>query len=219
MMENQDREQEDRHDIQLSAYLRSIGATSLAAELDDLRFRNRIVEHQLWLESHHAKISEQELHREKYDQRLIENQAALFDKAQAYNNFVVTLGYAGFFGIWATVRGSMNPWDVKLLAVILGISLLLFIVWTIIQMLAVMKGTVALGEVIGTPHSSMEDHINAIVAQELENKRQTIRLQKMWRWFFVSTVITGFSAAIGLILLLMMDLLEIPFSFHDLFKG
>ena len=45
MDENEEskREAEDQRDIELVRYLGSIGAQSLASELSDLRFRNRIV--------------------------------------------------------------------------------------------------------------------------------------------------------------------------------
>ncbi|MFC3088276.1 hypothetical protein [Tabrizicola soli] len=138
------REAEDRHDAELADYLRRIGARSLAAELDDLRFRNRILEAQRWLDNHDALISEHALHREKYDQRLLANQAWVFDKAQTYNNFVVTLGYAGMFGIWSFVRDEMDPWDMKLIAVLLGSSLVMFMLWTMAQAIWIMRSAVRL---------------------------------------------------------------------------
>lgn len=210
------REAEDRHDQELAEYLRRIGARSLAAEMDDLRFRTRIIESQRWLDKHDALISEHALHREKYDQRLLANQAWVYDKAQAYNNFVVTLGYAGMFGIWSFVRDVMDPWDMKLIAVLLGASLVLFMLWTVAQSIWVMRAAVNLALVIYKPHDTMEDHLEAIARKEAVNMRNSARQARIWPWFFVPTVLLGFGAAFCLLAIMLADIIGRPFALHQI---
>lgn len=216
MDENQQAKQdaEDRHDEQLAAYLRNIGAHSLVSELSDLRFRNRVIEAQRWLDVHYAHISEAAQHREKYDQRLLANQSWLYDKAQAYNNFIVTLGYAGMFGIWSFVRDVMDPWDMKLIAVLLGSSLVLFMIWTVAQSIWIMRATVQLSIVLSKPHETMEEHLEAIAAQEAVNMRKAIWQARIWPWFFVPTVLLGFGSAFCLLAIMFAEIVGLPFALH-----
>lgn len=209
-------EQEDRRDEALAAYLRSIGAKSLAAEIDDLRFRTRMIESQHWIDDHLARMSAQEALQDTYDRKLIANQASLFEKSQAYNNVILTLGYAGMFAIWNFIRDQMDPWDMKLIALLIGSSLVLFIGWTIFQMVLIARAAVAHSAVLAQVFPTMDEHIEAITECEAAVRRGALRFQRVWLWIFIPTVVLGFAAAVCLLSLLLAGVLEIPFALHQI---
>lgn len=212
-----DRDEEDAKDVELENYLYRIGAKSLAAELSDLRFRNRIIEAQRWLEAHEGRISyEEKLHNE-IDKRLMSNDAVLFDKAQTYMNFVVTLGYAGFFAIWNFVRGFMEPWDMKLVAVMLGLSLLVFILWTLIAMVVSARAVTRVGAAIRGTLVDREQLLEAVQNAESKNLEIGLRLQRFWLPTFSVAVFLGVGAGLILFSLLLADILGYPFSIHGFF--
>lgn len=209
---------EDARDIALEDYLRSIGATSLAAELSDLRFSNRVVEAIRFLDTHNAEVTYQEQLHDKIDERMLANQSHLFDKGQAYINFVVTLGYAGFFAIWNFVRDLMPPWDMKVVAVLLGFSLIVFIAWTLASMIVIGSTTTALGNILRGSYDSRQGMLEAILEQEKRNQRVALKLQKFWLPTFLLSALTGFLAGILLLAVMLADVLGTPFSFYDVWS-
>lgn len=208
---------EDIKDRELAEYLSSIGAKSLAAELRELRYVNRITEARRWLDFHDARLSYEEQLHDKLDQRLMSNQSILFDKSQAYMNFVVTLGYAGFFGIWNLVKGFMHPWDMKLVAILLGVSLLVFIAWTLIAMVAGSSSVSRVAKALRENPDGRDAMLEAVEAAEKENLKRGLILQRFWMPTFLISIATGFLAGILLLVLLMFDVVGHRFSLHELF--
>ena len=213
------RRAEDLRDSELTQYLRAIGAKSLAAELGDLRFRNRVVEAQRVLEAYDSGLAYEEALHDTIDQRLLANHTALFDKSQSYMNFVVTLGYAGFFAIWNFIKDLMNPWDMKLVALLLGASLFLFITWTLVTMVAGMRATTRSANAIHATHDDREAMLEAIKCVDHQNRVTGLRLQRFWLPTFGLTVALAFIAGLVLLVLLAADVLDWPFSVHGLFYG
>ena len=212
----EDHEEEDARDKELVAYLERIGAKSLATELSELRFRNRIIEAQRWLDTHEAQVSYQEKVHDEIDKRMIANNAALFDKAQGYMNFVVSFGYAGFFAIWSLIREQMHPWDMKFVAVLLGASLLTFVTWTVINSTLSIQGISRVAKTFGKTMDSREDMLDAVLEAEAKNQVVGLRLQVFWLPVFAFTVFTGFLAGVTLLVLLLADILGWGFSVNDL---
>lgn len=208
---------ENEHDQELVAYLNRIGARSLANELSDLRFLNRIVEAHRTLDSIAAEMSYEERLHDTLDQRLMANQSFLFDKAQTYTNFVVTLGYAGFFAIWSLIKNQMNAWDMKLVAVLLGISLMVFIVWTLINMTSSTNAVRRIGNALSAHPEGRAGMLEAVKHAEMENLRKGLKLQKLWLPAYAVSVATGFAAGTVLLLLLMFSVAGSQFSLHNLF--
>jgi len=206
---------EDIHDEELAAYLRRIGARNLASELNDLRFRNRIMEATRWLDAHDARVSYEEQLHDKIDQRLMGNQAILFDKSQAYMNFVVTLGYAGFFAIWNLIKDLMHPWDMKVVAILLGVSLIVFIAWTLTSMTFSTNSVRRLGNAVRAEANDRETRLDSMIEAEYENLRQGLKLQRLWLPTFSICVLTGFAAGLLLLTLLFFDVIGQPFSLYN----
>lgn len=211
--------EEDAHDIELQNYLNRIGAKSLAQELGTLRFRNRVVEAQRWLDYHEARISFEEQFQDKLDQRIMSHQSMLFDKSQAYINFIVTLGYAGFFAIWNLVKDFMHPWDMKIVAICLGTSLLIFITWTLIAMLASTASVNRVAKAIRENQNNRDELAEAVELAERENLKRGLWLQIFWRPTFIASVLTGFLSGITLLIILLFDVIGHKFTLHGLFFG
>lgn len=210
------REAEDQHDRELADYLWRIGARSLASELDDLRFRNRIIESRTDLLDIQARIAVEEEMQDQFLEKLQKNQASLFEKAQSYNNFVLTLGYAGVFTIWSFTRDQLDPWDAALIAVMAGASLALFVIWTIVQMILAAKMTIALGRVLSDGEGTTAEKLERIHLQEVANAKLGAKFQRAWLVVFAPTVLFAFAAAGCLFALLLGNLLGYTPRLHQL---
>lgn len=208
---------EDAKDLQLENYLNQIGAKSLANELGELRLINRIIERSRWLDFHEARIFYEEQLHDKLEHRIMANQSASYDKSQNYINFIITLGYAGFFAIWNLVKGFMHPWDMKLVAILLGTSLFIFIIWTLISMIVGSFATIRTAKAIRANHGDREGLQEAIASADNDNFLRALRLQRFWFPTFLTVVATGFFAGFLLLSLLLLDIIGIRFSIHNLF--
>ena len=60
-------------------------------------------------------------------------QTLLFDKATNYTKVVLGLGYGGFFALWSGTRQHLPPRAVMLSALLIGISLTLYIAFEVLQ--------------------------------------------------------------------------------------
>lgn len=146
---------------------------------------------------------------------IIDSQSVMFDKAAAYNNIVTTLGYAGFFAVWQTIRSEMKPWDNTLIAILLGVSLLLFVGWNILTMVVNSKRSIKIGRAL----SSSEDPDVLLIRYrqaEADANVITLRYYANWQWIFMLALFTGFLAGLLLLSLLFGSLVGQPFSFYDI---
>jgi hypothetical protein len=208
-------ELEDTKDQELVAYLRSIGAKSLASELSDLRFKNRILEARRWVDFHEARMSYEEKLHDSLEERIIATQSQIFDKAQSYMNVIVTLGYAGFFAIWNFVRESILTWDSEIIAILLGLSLITFIAWTVFSVFITSKSSIEMAKILTGDYDDRESMLEAVLAKERATRRLALNLQKLWFPTFMFSVISGFGAGAILMVLLFFNILGYQFSFHD----
>jgi hypothetical protein len=64
----------------------------------------------------------------------IRAQEQLFQKDEAYSKTIITLGYAGLFGIWAFVNPHLFRKAILTTALLAGSSLIIYIGWEVAQM-------------------------------------------------------------------------------------
>ncbi|MGE0279263.1 MAG: hypothetical protein AB7P20_01435 [Rhizobiaceae bacterium] len=69
-----------------------------------------------------------------YRKTLVEMQSQLFDKAASYNNLIMVAGYAGTITIWGNLRERLPMRANLLIALLLGVSLCIFIGYQIFKM-------------------------------------------------------------------------------------
>jgi hypothetical protein len=200
--EEEQRRIEDEKDLALVHWLRETGFHQLARDVNDIRFSHRILENQRWIDAHDFALSSDERMQESLEARLIADQSQLFDKAAAYNNIVVSLGYAGFFAIWNFTQDSIREIDNLLVAVLLGSSLLIFIFWTLITSFHNAIAARRIGKAVALDLETREERVDALEDAKFETQKSALKLQRFWPFVFALSVGTGFSAGLLLIYIL-----------------
>ena len=81
--------------------------------------------------SQHAQEEHQRREAEEIQKRLVDMVTASYDRGAQYTTIVTTLGYAGFFSAWGSLKPHLGPrvgiWSLALVLV----SLLAFIIWEV----------------------------------------------------------------------------------------
>ncbi len=211
-------EEVDRDLEGLVQYLERIGVHKLAREVSDERFARRMLENQRWIDGHEYLVAAEERLQESLEQRIVAMQSQMFDKAAAYNNIIVTLGYAGFFAIWTFTKDNLATWDTVLIAALLGTSLMLFIAWTLGISMVNARLVQRMGAVLNAEYESREDKVAAAIAFETKHQKKLLRVLSVWMPVFYMTVFTGFSAGLILLSLLFGQVIGFEFSYHELLE-
>ncbi len=137
-----------------------------------------------------------------------ENAAKQFERSRQYTTLVVTLGYAGIFGIWNFCTTVVPPSVNAVVGVLVGISLSMFVIFEILKMFTMQKIALRQLNVINLRPDVhdlnglirfSEEHRRRQEAVALENFDASKRMQAIWPYFFYPTVILGFG---GMFLLL-----------------
>lgn len=68
---------------------------------------------------------------DQFKQELIDIQSKLYDKTAAYNNIILVVGYAGVITFWSYAKSELNLRINILTVLLLGFSLLIFILYEI----------------------------------------------------------------------------------------
>jgi hypothetical protein len=76
----------------------------------------------------------QQAQAEQFKNTVVEIQSRLFDKSSAFNNLIMLGGYAGAFTIWSYVKTSLSPRAMIVVALLLGLSLSVFIFFAVYKM-------------------------------------------------------------------------------------
>lgn len=150
-----------------------------------------------------AAQAEQERQAKKLIDLMVDVQARLFDKAAAYNNLVVSLGFAGFLTIWVWSRDILHPWDSNLVLLLLGSSLFLFILWNVISSFLISRQNIKLGKIVSS-NLPAATKIERIEVAEAEIRKWSLKYYAAWYFVFVLAATSGFIA--GLLLLLVIGL-------------
>lgn len=209
---------QDDDDAKLNSlvkYIEGLGLERLAEDIRETGFAGRIAENQRWLDSYAFFEAVEEKFQDSIEQRLVAMNSQMYDKAATYNNLVVSFGYAGFFAIWSLVKDGMHSWDISLVALLLGISLFLFIIWTITMVVFNARNMQQLGAVINLEFDSREEKMREIINLETKQKKKGLLIMSVWMPVFYSTVITGFAAGGLLLSLLFCQVLELDYSFYS----
>lgn len=150
-----------------------------------------------------------------------EQTRTIFDRTRDYTNTVVTVGYAGFFGIWAFTRNDL-PVTVSLhVALAMGFSIFLFVIFVIIDMLFLTYVTwkfyskVRYNFTFATLEEAVkqsEEHKNRALEFQKEVRRAAIGVLAIWPFFFVPSLACGLYAALILMYNLFASLTgAVPF--------
>ena len=137
-------------------------------------------------------------------ERLDNTTANLFQQGQAYNNAVITIGYAGFFGIWAFTKEYLPENAVIQIAIAMGASILLFVLYTVANTLyitfAIVKANSKLRHVYTATTlegliKQSDEHKKKAVAFEKEIHRSALGMLIAWPFFFLPSLFAALWAA------------------------
>ena len=131
----------------------------------------------------------------------------MFDRAQAYTNALIVAGYAGAFAIWAFARSALTTHAVALVALLLGISLFLFISWEIYAMFV--RANIA-----NSFHQAVDatpaDFFRRQAEHEKRQRAINTKFAHLWRLVFLPTVIMGYAGALLLMYNIFASLVTLP---------
>src|SRR5579884_2414890 len=68
--------------------------------------------------------------------RLLKFTEDSWGKATAYDTAIIVAGYGAFFALWSEVSKDVTPAARDITAALIGISVLLYIAWHVVEMLA-----------------------------------------------------------------------------------
>ena len=143
--------------------------------------------------------------------------AQLYQKAQTYNNAVVVIGYASFFAIWAFSRIYLPETTSIHVALAMGLSIFLFVIFVVIDMsyhtFVVMKANAKLR------HKYEATTLEGLIAESKAHKAMTddfsqsvmrggLVMLVAWPFFFFPSLLSGVYAALLLLYNFAAHLLE-----------
>lgn len=143
------------------------------------------------------------------DHELLEAQKELlsssYSKAGAYTNMVLGLGYAGFFGLWALTKEYLTNIQVLWSALLMAISLLIFILFEVYKNFHISQSLLGLESAVSDPQNFRQK----ISRWKSESHVKTIRFGKIWSSVFWATVATGMGGALILIYAFIVNLFKL----------
>ncbi len=127
---------------------------------------------------------------------LIRILSAVFDKALAYTNVILIAGYVAFFTVWGNVKSLLSPTEMRLTALSVTISLLVFVAWEVTKMILSSRNLKGLLEVV---NSTPQDFDSKLRRQQERERRFNIRFLRFWPVVLVFTILP---ALVGVIVLI-----------------
>lgn len=133
--------------------------------------------------------------------RLWEIQKSIFDTAMTYSKAMLGLGYGGFFALWAGTKSHLGPRSVLWSALLIGISLFLYIVFELTQVALISFSMANFAKTID--ESGEEIAINGYHRRSSKNASQ---LLNAWKFVFVACTLIGLTGGIILIIAIVASL-------------
>lgn len=115
--------------------------------------------------------------------------------ATNYTNLILVAGYAGFFGFWSTIVSRLPQWVYAISGLLALVSLLLFVSWEITKMVLSYRRLNGNNETI----KQITRGDKPLLMLEAAMNLHSIKMNKLWKWFLIPTVVTGISAALLLV--------------------
>ena len=128
--------------------------------------------------------------------------AHIYEKAAAYTNLIMVGGYAGLFAVWQFTRHSLSTTVTLFIAVLAMTSLICFVGFEVYKNVTTSLFLLRLGRVISS-HVPEQDRIEA---WQLAVTGHATRQAKLWPFFLIPTVTTGFIAGVVLLIALLFEL-------------
>ena len=119
---------------------------------------------------------------------------ATFNNAAAYTNLIMLAGYAGFFGLWQLTAEYLSKNQKLWSALLILISLLLFVIFEVVKMVVITHGVRKKAEVLNSPNTAGSPERTLVALQALEKALDRSTKPFMLYW----AITTGLCVATGL---------------------
>jgi len=136
-------------------------------------------------------------------------QADVFQRASAYINLLTLGGYAGAFAIWGYAKSGMNPKGTALVALLLTISLAVFIAYEVYKMIFMANCFRKWWSAL-RPNRTPQQTLDAIRQLEADQKRRPF-VGLLWIW--IVAVVLAVGTALGALILLFYSSAAVLFGF------
>lgn len=146
---------------------------------------------------------------DKFRQAIVDAETASFSAAVSYANVITIGGYAAVFALWSYVKTQLTPDAVLTIALLLGVSLILFAIWNVGQMvhLAVAKFRVAKLMRNDVPINAWTEQFTRL---NRESKRAGVWRVRLWVFQLLVTVPTAFAGMMILVYNCAAALFSLP---------
>lgn len=192
----------------VTAFLRSIGQDELAAQVERAEFVT--LYSAMDADTRYWEISEHiwQLRLDRLLEDELSLQGAIFDKSKSYNTVLLSVGYAGFFAIWTQISAQMTALENAWAGLLLGVSLFVFVIWTLLISLALTKHVAAraktISEISENEKLGQQEVLDAIQNANSGFSKLSLALQAVWPLVFGFTSLTGIAAG-GILLLVLVE--------------
>ena len=105
-------------------------------------------------------------------------QERILQAASGYNQIVVLAGYAGFFTIWSAAKDDVPHWLLLTSGLLMGLSLIIYVAWTIYGMTITTQNNVQLLNVIG---EGPDGYVARLQATAAEQTTKVAAYMRFWR--------------------------------------
>lgn len=116
--------------------------------------------------------------------------ASSFSQAQAYTNVILAAGYAGFFAVWAFVKGELSRGAVLWSALLVTLSLAMFVAWEVFGMYMRSRMLIGIAQAVAQPERFEE----LMLSHRKAAQERSIVFGKVWLFTVWGTVLTGAGA-------------------------
>lgn len=123
--------------------------------------------------------------------------ADVFDKAAAYDGFILIGGFAAFFTLWSGVAQHLERQTVLLSGFLMMISVLLYVAWHIYRMLTQQHAQIRYAKIVSEALEPEEFELRWAEARNAAKREFTI-MQGHWPYIYWPCVAAGVSAALVL---------------------
>ncbi len=128
---------------------------------------------------------------------------ALFDKASAYSNLILAVGYASVFAVWSALRDHLRPGDVRAAGVLLLVSVGAFVSFEIYKVFLISLATRRRAKALDAPVEQLskdtDEFIAKLQAMEVEHAHSDAKAGKFWPISWAVSVGAG-SASLALLM-------------------
>jgi hypothetical protein len=135
----------------------------------------------------------------KLDERkrfLAELTTSAYDKAKTFMAVIGTAGYAGLFAIWGWVSHDLARWERLFIALFLGLSLLIFVVWQLYGAFVIARQQALFGQIVSAPDTDLDSAMNDF---RVENTRIEGMLASLWEPVLWALAVPGILGALVLV--------------------